>query len=179
MTTQASFSSIFSYFKHFVSCLKHRILCYWPNIKRQGHCLDLPAALFLCLPGSVCLTWLSRAPSASSPPPGKKLCLLTPSTFPCSDWQDMAGMYWSQRLGVLLMAAPEGSRRTTVGVPPAHGQHLDLKGICPGLPHPMQNNMQAQIGDACPCQSLTWITRPHNTKWSQSAHPCSSRKDYS
>lgn len=124
MTTQASFSSIFSYFKHFVSCLKHRILCYWPNIKRQGHCLDLPAALFLCLPGSVCLTWLSRAPSASSPPPGKKLCLLTPSTFPCSDWQDMAGMYWSQRLGVLLMAAPEGSRRTTVGVPPAHGQHL-------------------------------------------------------
>lgn len=93
MTTQASFSSILSYFKDFICCLNHCIMCYWPNIKRQGHCLDQPAALFLCLPGSVCLTWLSWAPSASSLPPGKELCLLALYTFPCSGWQDMAGMY--------------------------------------------------------------------------------------
>lgn len=124
MATQASFSLILSYFKGFISCLKHCILCYRPNIKRQGHCLDLPAALFVCLPGSVCLTRLSRAPSAPSPPAGTELCLLAPCTSPCTGWQDIAGMHQSRRSAVLLMAAPEGSRQTTIGVPTAHVQHL-------------------------------------------------------
>ena len=78
-----------------------------------------------------------------------------------------------------------GQQTDTVGGPPAHSQPLVSRAKnrpnrkwagrtsgAPALvcPHPMQNNMQTPIGDACPCQSLTAITRPPYRK-RKSARP--------
>ena len=162
---------------------------------QKTRALPWSACSFISLPAWFCLPYLTLLGT---------ICFFSaswkgavPSCSPYLSLQWLAGHGWyvlEPKVGSAINGSSWGQQTDNHRRSPLHtantlwqGLKIDKigneqagpKGTCPSLPHPMQNNIQPQVGNAGPCQSLTWITRPHDANWNQSAHPCSSRKDYS